>query len=304
MNETSLIENPVFYTLNPERAFMASDRLYPGSNHHTLSHHRSHNDHQAVHVATWAFIKHTGYCSLVTLLMSLLAYWYKRYKEQKREVQLKRSHMSLLDLPCTFVTPPRSPINSTSSLSFANNTSSRHGSSWRARLMEGVMSAAGMKKKMTISLKNTVLWNPSRDIQLPNHAFQENAIRLLIELSTAYDMYVMIHMNTDQDRNQIDQLMTSAHLFDTIDRRKVLYCSSEEGKVQLIHQIDPVVHVEGGWELDDGKKMMERLSVDRVIWILANQKKRVYYEQCYEKIEISDHILNTSIAKSVGFYTQ
>ncbi|EIE76556.1 hypothetical protein RO3G_01260 [Rhizopus delemar RA 99-880] len=117
-------------------------------------------------------------------------------------------------------------------------------------------------------------------------------------------MYVMIHMNTDQDRNQIDQLMTSAHLFDTIDRRKVLYCSSEEGKVQLIHQIDPVVHVEGGWELDDGKKMMERLSVDRVIWILANQKKRVYYEQCYEKIEISDHILNTSIAKSVGFYTQ
>lgn len=114
----------------------------------------------------------------------------------------------------------------------------------------------------------------------------------------------MIHMNTEQDRTQIDRLMTSAHLFDTIDKRKVIYCSSEEDKVQLIQQIDPVVHVEGGWELDDGKKMMERLSIDRVIWILANQKKRVYYEQHYEKIEISDHILNTSIAKSVGFYTQ
>ncbi|KAG1373243.1 hypothetical protein G6F60_009678 [Rhizopus arrhizus] len=250
---------------------------------------------------TWAFIKYTGYCSLVTLLMSIIAYWYKRYKEQKREVQLKRSNLSLLNVQCTLFTPPHSPISNTS---FSNNTSSRHGPSWSARLMDGVMSAAGMKKKMTISLKNTVLWNPSRDIQLPNHAFQENAIRLLIELSTAYDLYVMIHMNTEQDRTQIDRLMTSAHLFDTIDKRKVIYCSSEEDKVQLIQQIDPVVHVEGGWELDDGKKMMERLSIDRVIWILANQKKRVYYEQHYEKIEISDHILNTSIAKSVGFYTQ
>lgn len=50
---------------------------------------------------TWAFIKYTGYCSLVTLLMSIIAYWYKRYKEQKREVQLKRSNLSLLNVQCT-----------------------------------------------------------------------------------------------------------------------------------------------------------------------------------------------------------
>jgi hypothetical protein len=33
--------------------------------------------------------------------MSIIAYWYKRYKEQKREVQLKRSNLSLLNVQCT-----------------------------------------------------------------------------------------------------------------------------------------------------------------------------------------------------------
>lgn len=141
----------------------------------------------------------------------------------------------------------------------------------------------------------TVLWNPSRDVNTPNHAFHENTIPLLVRWSSAFDIYVIAHTTTPQDKHQIETLLNNSNLFNFIDSRKVLYCSSEQGKLHLIKQIEPSVHIEGGWELEDGSDIVQRLEDTRVIWILPNQKKRELYQ--HFDMEITDHVLNTSVAR-------
>ncbi|KAG1452112.1 hypothetical protein G6F46_002676 [Rhizopus delemar] len=245
----------------------------------------------------WVFVKWMSYPSFITLLLSILTYWYKTYKQQAKRVELKRSSLSLYHLRQAshqaLLTPPPSP--SSTEFSFASGKVSARGSKWSTKLMEGVMSAAGIKRKMTISLKNTVLWNPSRDVNTPNHAFHENTIPLLVRWSSAFDIYVIAHTTTPQDKHQIETLLNNSNLFNFIDSRKVLYCSSEQGKLHLIKQIEPSVHIEGGWELEDGSDIVQRLEDTRVIWILPNQKKRELYQ--HFDMEITDHVLNTSLAR-------
>lgn len=132
------------------------------------------------------------------------------------------------------------------------------------------------------------------------HAFHENTVLLLNQLVQLYDIYVMIHITSDQERHQIHQLLNNANLL--IDPRKVLYCSSEQGKLHLIKHIQPAIHVEGGWELDDGSLIMEQLaaSVEQKIWI---SKKNVQIDHD-ESIEYADNILKTCLAKQAGFEQQ
>ncbi|CEG75515.1 hypothetical protein RMATCC62417_10543 [Rhizopus microsporus] len=243
----------------------------------------------------WLLAKFMGYSSIAALLLSLFIYMYYK-KHQKKSVLLKRSTLSLNDLRYTYkqqeslLTPPPSPTGRLSPRS------------WSARLIDNVMSATGMKKKLTISIKNTILWNPSRDVNIPNHAFHENTISLLTKLSQNYDIYVIIHMNTKQEQDQIDNLLYNSNLFKCVDSRKVLYCSTEQGKIHIIRHIEPSIHIEGGWELEDGNDIVKQLRNDtQVIWILPNQKRQSLYSDQYNDIEISDHVLNTSVAKSVGF---
>lgn len=109
-------------------------------------------------------------------------------------------------------------------------------------------------------------------------------------------------MNTKQEQDQIDNLLYNSNLFKCVDSRKVLYCSTEQGKIHVIRHIEPSIHIEGGWELEDGNDIVKQLRNDtQVIWILPNQKRQSLYSDQYNDIEISDHVLNTSVAKSVGF---
>ncbi|KAL9543283.1 hypothetical protein PS6_009374 [Mucor atramentarius] len=204
-------------------------------------------------------------------------------------------------------TPPPSPLSlpSASPISPTSTTSSRSTSplgSWSSRLLDGVISNIRGKKKLTISLKNTILWNPSRDVNNPNHAFHENTVSLLNKLAQLYDIYVIIHMNSNEERNQIHQLLVNANLLNplVIEECKVLWCSSEKGKLHLIKHINPSIHIEGGWENDNGREIIENLQVERMIWI-GHQQKAVPMNTTKTNVEIAVQILYTSVAKQVGF---
>lgn len=103
-------------------------------------------------------------------------------------------------------------------------------------------------------------------------------------------------MNSEQERHQIHQLLNNANLL--VDPRKILYCSTEQGKLHLIKHIQPSIHIEGGWEMDDGRFIIEQLKndVEQKIWIKSTSE-----EEVGGNIQCVDNILKTCIAKQVGF---
>lgn len=290
------------------------------------------------HHSVW-FFKWIGYSSFAAAFISMIIYWYRKYQHQqnrqrhritttnetnkesryeeedalhinpKKKLQitttgLRRTSSGNLSSASfasfsdssrrsSLITPPPSPLSE--SATSARSISPR---SWSSRFMDGVMSAARLKKKMTISLKNTVLWNPSRDVNTPNHAFHENTVLLLNKLAQVYDIYVMIQMSHELERHQIQQLLNNANL--AIDSRKILYCSTEQGKLHLIKHIQPSIHVEGGGELDDGQFIIDQLknsNIEQRIWVTSSDN----HTTTDSNLQCVDNILKTSIAKQVGF---
>ncbi|KAG0370650.1 hypothetical protein BGX24_001963 [Mortierella sp. AD032] len=62
------------------------------------------------------------------------------------------------------------------------------------------------RKVMTISLKNTIVWNPSPDPTTPNYGFVEGAIPLLFHLAETYNLHLILLCpalpSTAQQHNQ------------------------------------------------------------------------------------------------------
>ncbi|KAF9153418.1 hypothetical protein BG015_003444 [Linnemannia schmuckeri] len=65
------------------------------------------------------------------------------------------------------------------------------------------------RKVMTISLKNTIVWNPSPDPTTPNYGFVEGAIPLLFHLAETYNLHLILLCpalpSTSQHQNQPNQ---------------------------------------------------------------------------------------------------
>lgn len=134
---------------------------------------------------------------------------------------------------------------------------------------------------------------------------------LLNRLSQLYDVYVIIHINSEEEKAQIHQLLKNANILNqsnqgSIDERKVLYCSSEEGKAHIIKHLEPSIHIEGGWEKDDGHILVQSLyeapSVQHIVWVVSNQI-RPFHEGSVDGsiIELADKMINSTLAKQVGF---
>ncbi|KAI9315310.1 hypothetical protein BX666DRAFT_1961455 [Dichotomocladium elegans] len=164
---------------------------------------------------------------------------------------------------------------------------------------------------MTLSLKNTVLWNPSSDVDTPNHAFQEKAVTVVSRLAQIYDIYLIIHINSDDEREQIDKLLQKAGLMDVLDSRKILRCSTEEGKIHMIRHIEPHVHIEGGWELDDGEDIVRKIRpfVNKVVWIITRRRRSSFNQARLKEsdqgilgpnVELTEKLIETSLALEVG----
>ncbi|KAF9899159.1 hypothetical protein BX616_003208 [Lobosporangium transversale] len=137
------------------------------------------------------------------------------------------------------------------------------------------------RKVMTISLKNTIVWNPSPDPTTPNYGFVEGAVPLLFHLAENYNLHLILlcpsltqqHQNgkdrvptiqeqdemkrqqqlvQDRDREQILTMLKNAGLITPpgsrgsklIDPRQVLICETEEGVGHVVRHLESQVHVE------------------------------------------------------------
>ncbi|CAG8496999.1 hypothetical protein C2G38_2120406 [Gigaspora rosea] len=131
------------------------------------------------------------------------------------------------------------------------------------------------KKTISISMKNTLLWNPSSDPDNPNHAFFENIIPFLNQLAQLYVIYLVCPVSSTQEKEQILTLLRNAQQFNNnvIDERRVLFCETEEGKIHIIRHLETNVHVEGGTNGEECVEMV-RGFVGNVIWLLHGDNNK------------------------------
>ncbi|KAG0338078.1 hypothetical protein BG000_004586 [Podila horticola] len=132
------------------------------------------------------------------------------------------------------------------------------------------------RKVMTISLKNTIVWNPSPDPTTPNYGFVEGAIPLLFHLAETYNLHLILlcpplhrangkereltiqeqdeikqqqQLGQEREREQILAMLRNAGLISTsgpklIDPRQLLICETEEGVSHVVRHLESQVHVE------------------------------------------------------------
>jgi hypothetical protein len=118
-------------------------------------------------------------------------------------------------------------------------------------------------------------------------------------------------VNTEEEKEKIANLLENAtNLNAHMDPRKIIYCSSEEGKIHIIRHIEPFIHVEGGWEKDDGEEIIKKLKpfVNKLIWIITKKRRNSFMPENIKSedhgliannIELSDLLIDTSIAREV-----
>ncbi|KAF9935500.1 hypothetical protein BGZ67_003388 [Mortierella alpina] len=135
------------------------------------------------------------------------------------------------------------------------------------------------RKVMTISLKNTILWNPSPDPTTPNYGFVEGAIPLLFHLAENYNLHLILlcpqlqpktqqqqgltiqeqdelkqqqQVGLEREREQILTMLRNAGLIlpagtrgpKLIDPRQLLICETEEGVSHVVRHLESQVHVD------------------------------------------------------------
>ncbi|TPX47634.1 hypothetical protein SeMB42_g00418 [Synchytrium endobioticum] len=128
------------------------------------------------------------------------------------------------------------------------------------------------RRLVTISAKNIIFWNPSKDPEHPNYAFLEGAIPTLSSIlqSDHYDIHIIIVVESDLEVSQITNLMNSSGLAAAgLDSRRVLFCATEEGKSHIIRHIEPAIHI------DSNDDVISRLApfVNRIVRV---RQSKVY----------------------------
>ncbi|KAI8333433.1 hypothetical protein BC941DRAFT_434697 [Chlamydoabsidia padenii] len=237
--------------------------------------------------------------------------------EPVQQKSLRRTSSSLADIYYD-KSPPVS--RSSPSPPYTRTLSPQQKHRWGSRLVDNVLAATSVlkkKKRLTISLKNTILWNPSQDVNVSNHAFHENAIPLLTRLCQRYEVFLLIHTNNEDDHHQIQRLLSPVISPTTqpplLDKSRLIYCQDEMAKVDLIKNVlCPTIHVEGGWELDDGEDIVRSLhssSVSKLVWVITRRRRTSFNKEniksqdqdlLLDTVELTDSLLDTSLAREAG----
>ncbi|KAI8060018.1 hypothetical protein BC940DRAFT_312970 [Gongronella butleri] len=152
------------------------------------------------------------------------------------------------------------------------------------------------RRRVTLSLKNTVLWNPSNDMENSVHAFKSDALTFLKALVRQHEVYIVAQVNNDEEREQLAALLEETPL-EGFDPRKIVWCEKEEGKVHLVRHLESQIHIEGGWEQDDGEDVVRQLKpfVPKIIWV----QKQSRHVPLGASVEMVQDVVDTSFAKDV-----
>ncbi|KAI8344850.1 hypothetical protein BC941DRAFT_366443 [Chlamydoabsidia padenii] len=240
-------------------------------------------------IPRWIF-RLVGFTSLATALVSIAIYLYKQ--------NISKTKKSL----------PRSAEEDVSETNQASSSQSNKTSGW-SFLGSSNKNSSKKRKRVTISLKNTILWNPSSDTSSPNYAFHEHGQSLLSQLCKQHLVTIIIHVSDEEEKQQMEQLLDSV---EGLDRQRILFCSTEEGKIHLIRHLESQIHIEGGWECDDGEDIVRKLRpfVQKVIWVITKRRRSSFNQSNLKvddqgilgaNVELTDHLVDTSLARDLGF---
>ncbi|KAG2179763.1 hypothetical protein INT43_003546, partial [Umbelopsis isabellina] len=253
-----------------------------------------------------------GYTSVSVALVSLFMSWYRQYRRRlPRDGRRPNGGSNGLRRTSSNMNNMQGSSSESEGQQAQPNSLSSLGSKFLGGVMNATSNARRRKRVMTISLKNTILWNPSSDVNSPNHAFHERSTYLLQQLSSHYHIYIIVHMNSPQERELIDEMLTNSGMFKFIDRRKLLYCETEEGKIHMIRHLEPAVHVEGGWEQDDGEDIVRKIRtfVGKVVWVITRRRRSSFGKNGVKagdediigpNVEITEKLIESSLAREVN----
>ncbi|KAI8977127.1 hypothetical protein BDF20DRAFT_913498 [Mycotypha africana] len=172
------------------------------------------------------------------------------------------------------------------------------------------LDAFRLKKKIVISMKNTLLWNPSSDINAPNYAFKENAINLIQKLSTSHHLYLLMHYNSTEEYAQIQHIFdNNATINCAVQKDNILFCASVADKLNFLDRIRPDIYVEGDTGHKDGSEtiwiLLQENHIDvvpKVIWIDGSFAARPlnFMDQATklqnDRLEYAESVFQSSIA--------
>ncbi|ORX54613.1 hypothetical protein DM01DRAFT_1335749 [Hesseltinella vesiculosa] len=152
------------------------------------------------------------------------------------------------------------------------------------------------RRRVTLSLKNTVLWNPSTDLDNGLYAFKPEALGFLKALVQHHEVYLVIQVNNNEEQQQIQHLLQQNHL-QGFDERKILFCQKEQGKIHLVRHLEAQIHIEGGWEQDDGEEIVRQLKpfVPKIIWVQKHQRQVALGAS----VESVQNVTDTSFSKDL-----
>ncbi|KAF9347843.1 hypothetical protein BGX26_000709 [Mortierella sp. AD094] len=180
---------------------------------------------------------------------------------------------------------PRTSLDNNRADGQEDNRSSEAQSSSLSRLGSKIARTVKRNRKvMTISIKNTIVWNPSPDPTTPNYGFVEGVIPLLFHLAEIYNLHLILlspliqeaqqrqpngkgreptiqeldelkhqqQLGQDRDREQILTMLNNAGLIappgsrnsKLIDPRQLLVCETEEGVSHVVRHLESQIHVE------------------------------------------------------------
>ncbi|KAG5457422.1 MAG: hypothetical protein BJ554DRAFT_2572 [Olpidium bornovanus] len=101
-----------------------------------------------------------------------------------------------------------------------------------------------------------ILWNPSPDPRAPNFAFLEGTLAFLSALAAAYELYLVTVVGSEEEAQHVQWGLEQSGLYDSpppaLDRRRVLFCKTEQGKSHIVRHVEPLVHVDANRQVAEG----------------------------------------------------
>ncbi|KAI9593402.1 hypothetical protein BDF19DRAFT_448650 [Syncephalis fuscata] len=142
-------------------------------------------------------------------------------------------------------------------------------------------SANAVRRAMTISLRNVILWNPSPDPSTPTLGFLQHAVSLLRYYAANYDLYLIMPVTTIEEKDEVMRMLSDAGLLapakntDTsaktnqqssgacLDEHKVVFCETSEGVAHIVRHLTPAIHIDADLETI----RLVRTFVGRLVWV-------------------------------------
>ncbi|KAK8934917.1 Peroxisome biogenesis protein 22 [Platanthera zijinensis] len=126
-----------------------------------------------------------------------------------------------------------------------------NGSPYELSLGQIVRRKLGGCRKMTCQLLCVILEEKSPE-ELQKHAtVRPSVVEVLLEIAKCCDFYLMERVLDDESEERVLSAMESAGLFVSggLTRDKVLFCSTENGRISFVRQIEADWHVDSNLDI-------------------------------------------------------